>query len=364
VRKSSNLSLFGYSLNKIKVQAEGGSYQDGELFIDPEVYDTQDKNVELSIRLREKRGRHFKKVIELPFPEQVKLSLHEKETLIPGQSEWIDFELRYSDGQVFQYHRGRSRKGPDQHGIEIGSQAKLSEKYMLSLENSLEFVDAVKVLATHRRADIRDSLWIPVDYRSHRYTDFSGSDAVLDWDGEDGQDVNMYAQMRNYEGRTFLAVKLVSKEKEESYLLEEGGEGLYVDVGGGDGGRGDDGEDGDDGSNEDENHAAQPGEDGRNGEQGGDGGNGGRITIFTDAESRTLLAALVQIENDGGEGGPGGEGGDGGDGGRRANGKRLASGKDGNQGMDGSDGRDGGAPRIELLSPSQLRLEFDPLRTY
>ncbi len=57
---------------------------------------------------------------------------------------------------------------------------------MLSLENSLEFVDAVKVLTTHRRTDIRDSLWIPVDYQGHRYADFSGSDAVLDWDGEDG----------------------------------------------------------------------------------------------------------------------------------------------------------------------------------
>ena len=197
---------------------------------------------------------------------------------------------------------------------------------------------------------------IPISYQAHYFEYFSGSDGSNGSDdsnsftdgsdgsdgnngqaGEDGNNVAVYVLPMQYDGKTFLRVRVSTRHAERQYLLSAEEGQLEIDARGSDGGEGGDGGDGY------KADSVQHHNDGGDGGNGGHGGDGGRVTFHTTADGEAYLSAF-HIYNSSGDGGSGGDEGD--------------EGTNGSDGSDGHDGWSGGGPQVLLVDERILQQSF------
>ncbi|MEO0894830.1 MAG: hypothetical protein AAFY71_00320 [Bacteroidota bacterium] len=363
-KKSNNFHPFGPALSKFDVKVEGGTYHMGQLRIDHAAVYRQNHELILTISHSKQDFQEFQKVIHIPYPTQVSFQKNQYIDIKPGKSRQVKFDVQYSNGKQYTYKRNTLKGSPYASDIIIASTASMDHKNRLFLNRTSDYIPFVPVYAQHEWANVADTLWLDVDYKSRQWMDFSPGCSCCGFDGSHAEDVTIWVQRRVYDGREFLAIQAESASKYEEALIDVYGQGLNLDASGGGGGDGSDGSDGTDGSDGNASSSATSGNNGGSGENGGDGGNGARVTVYTDFQTEQLIQRLIRIDVSGGSGGDGGDGGDGGKGGTNVNGSSASDGCDGSDGVDGSSGWDGPPPRVVVLPDEELSLRFQQLGKY
>lgn len=370
VRKSSNLTLFGVPWRSLNVWVEHGHFEQGIISFDPAKVYRDDHRLRFRVSHADRPAQVFHFVYRIPYPTELRIWPAQQASICPGQTLSLELRLRYSNG--FQQERSPSllrrlfSLDPDTLPVTLQSDARLGEDLRVRLPRTIYFTDSIYVIGSHPWATVSDTLALPVDYGRAQYFDFSGSDGSNEFwgddgdHGSDGEDVEVWAQRVSFQGREFLRVKVSSANHTEATLVEVGGEGLLIDVSGGDGGEGGDGKDGDDGDDADGDEAAEPGENGEHGGDGGNGGDAGRVRLYTDEATRPYLD-LIRYDLRGGDEGNAGEGGEGGDGGEKADGSDQPDGQDGRDGRDGYGGNDAPPPKVILLPSERLNRDLTGL---
>ncbi|MEM9984686.1 MAG: hypothetical protein AAF804_06270 [Bacteroidota bacterium] len=364
-RVASNQSLWGMGWSRFNVWVEEGYFHRGLIYLNQAEFWPGSRNrLKLWISHQSNPTKVDTFYYQLPQLSEVSLKPKNRDVLQPGRHGALSLSVTYDNGRSYQ--EDASLWGPlfkarkNELGLQVSSTAELKGDHFVYLPRSIFYTDEVQIIAQHPQANLADTLFIPVDYQSRQVLDFSGSDGSSGfWGehgdlGESGSRVDAYVQLLEVDGRSLLRVKAVSESRTDYALLDLDGQGLIIDVGGGDGGDGGDGDDGDDGRDETKAHQATRGENGEAGGSGGQGGDGGQVTFYTDQASQGYIAQLIEVRNLGGDGGDAGEGGEGGDGGKALNGSQMGNGADGPDGQEGSDGLQGPQSTIEIQTSAKL----------
>ena len=361
VKGTAGLNRGWLSWRWFDIQVENGYFRRGSIYFNRSVVLEQDPTIRFTVTVKDRP--HLTKSFSVSVPHLVSFSVGYTGTqrLTPGDQVPLVLDAHFSNGQNYlipDVQRSRLINPKDFMVDMLGKPYPLDElhiPYHYCEPRSFVPIRVQWIYQPQLCADLN----LPISYQAH-YSEYfqgrdgsdgsDGSDSCTDGSdgsdgsdgqsGEDGDDVAVYVLPVQYDGKTFLRVRVSTRHAKRHYLLSAEKGQLEINARGGDGGEGGDGGDGY------EADSVQHSNDGGDGGDGGPGGDGGRVTFHTTVDGEAYLSAF-HVYNSGGDGGDSGDEGDEG-----------TNGSDGSDGSDGRDGWSGGAPHVLLVDERVLQQYF------
>lgn len=382
-KRTYNLPEGAYQFKKLQVFSPYGTFRNGRLYLHQNVLVDQLSQVPVFVGAANSSSYIDTFWVDVLVPTKVRATINGRNTINAYTKNQLEFEIQTTDStwrNLAETHWNWKEEGENLLFQCFLNDVELQPPYTFWLNQSeQEVIDSVKVKiqATFDSSMFQESIF-PVEFEEKTVLNFSGLDGANGQDGQDGsysdyatagenglngsagEAVKIYADIFSTEHRKYLSVWVIGKEHEYHRWIPVDRSVLVVKTNGGRGGRGGSGGDGIAGT--EEQPAAEPGQPGGNG---GNGGDGGVATIFVTPKAEKFLNR-IEIENFGGAGGQRGIGGRGGlhwqEQPRSLLGALLNvnnAGR-GSKGLRGLDGKKGPEHEIIVISSQEMQNGFLP----